>query len=75
VTEWKRKRGGRTHYVQLLPGAVVIGEDTGDRHHDSAVQCTRDDFVAGRYNDVVQRNLGAAALAEILAALTATSAE
>lgn len=75
MSEWKRRRGGRTHYVQILPGAVVIGEDTGDRHNDSAVQCSAADFVAGRYNDVVRRNLGAAALAEILAALTATSAE
>jgi len=68
-TYWQGQRGGRQVYVQIAGEQVVVGQDTGDRHGDSATSTTRQQFLDGRLQDLVRDYIGDEGLAEVLAEL------
>jgi len=68
---WERTEGRRVHYAQLTAREVIVGSHAGSGHTDDAGSCTHEEFLAGRFHDVVRASLGAEALAELLAAVRA----
>lgn len=68
-TFWEKRRGSGKVYVQIMDDCVIHGRDTGNRHHDSAGQVSHAEFLAGRFHDLIRGDFGAAALAEMIAAV------
>ena len=50
-TNWERKQGRVTYYIQLDHHQVIIGEHVGSGHSDNASACSYTDFLKGRFQD------------------------
>lgn len=73
-TRWDTNHEGAYHYVDLLSDSVVVGHHYGSGHTDYGGEVSFAEFLAGRYQDLVLRAHGEAALAEVVAAVQARAA-
>jgi hypothetical protein len=57
------------YYVNIEPTVVVVGDQTGAPFCDACGTCSYDAFLAGEFQDLVERNLGKDILAEVIQAV------
>ena len=68
MLSYEATTGGLRHYLMVLPAEIVIGSTAGSGHTDNAATCTHAAFLAGRFNDDVERTFGRDVLAAVRAA-------
>jgi hypothetical protein len=66
---WEKKTKGVLYYAQLIPYGVNVGDFREEDQQDNASACTDQQFLEGKFQDIILRNLGPETLAEIIAAV------
>ena len=70
-TSWEVTRSGRCHYVDVHAKHVIVGSHCGTGQSDNAGRCTHEQFLDGRFQDIVEREHGTDVLDEVIQAVKA----
>ncbi len=71
-SNWETTKAGVTHYVDVSPTHITVGEHRGSAHSDCAGACTHAEFLSGRWHAEIKAAHGPAAFAAIIAAVHAS---
>lgn len=75
MKNWETGIGGYKYYCSLEPDQVVVGSTTGHHFSDNAGVCTYEEFLAGRFQDLILRDMGEQVLNEVVAEVKRLVAE
>jgi len=68
-TSWEKTRSGRTHYCNVCPREVEVGDHHGSGHSDNAGRCTHQEFLEGRFHSAIRSAFGGRVLTNVIAAV------
>jgi len=65
-TSWVKTDGRRTDYIDIHYNEVVVGNHYGSGMTDNAGTCSHEEFLAGRFQDLILNSFGQKILNEII---------
>ena len=68
-TSWEIVHEGRTHYIQVERAQVVVGSHYGSGMTDNAGTCTHEEFLNGRFQDLILQEFDKTVLDEVITAV------
>jgi hypothetical protein len=68
-TSWKKNEGGQTHYCHVGPRRVEVGSHHGSGHSDNASTCSHQEFLQGRFHNIIRDAFGARVLSNVIKAV------
>lgn len=68
-TSWEHKEGMHTEYIYVNYNEVVVGDHWGSGLTDNAGACSHEEFLTGRYQDLILERFGQEILDEVILAV------
>jgi hypothetical protein len=65
-TKWESKSCNETKYIQITATRLLVGSHSDSGQSDSAVSVTHEEFLEGKYQDLIRSNFGSTTLAEVI---------
>ena len=65
MKRWSAPNGPGQKYIEVYSTQVVVGSYWRDGHSDNAGVCSLDEFLEGRFQDLILRDHGSETLAEV----------
>jgi len=69
LRSWEKKVAAVEDSIDVTDSQVVIGHEAGFGHGSSGASCSREEFLGGKLNELVENTFGHEILAEVLAFL------
>ena len=65
-TSWEKIKGPRTEYVDVTRNQVIVGHHYGTGMSDTAGSCSHQEFLEGRFQDLILERFGEIVLQEVI---------
>ncbi len=71
IKSWEKKKGNITFYIHLYDNKIVSGSHAGSGHTDVAGSCSVEEFLSGRFHDIIINDFSKKVLKEVISTVKA----